>query len=143
MNLYPICFLIVPIAVYMWRTISTALGATSRPTCFTQYFWWIASLLPVGTNVHILGIAVFCWGVWKTRNRACFEKKYISSPLELICYMCAFLRYWAALQKENMKQVVEEGARCIQDFATKMQKTRSSRLQISEEGESMEQDGEA
>ena len=131
-----------PIAVYMWSTISTALGANSRPTCFTQYFWWIANLLPVGTNIHILGIAAFCWAIWKTRNRACFEKKYISSPLELICYMCAFLRYWAGLQKENGKQIVEEGARCIQDFATKMQKTKSPRLQIAKEGESMEEAGE-
>ena len=71
-----------------------------------------------------------------------FEKKYLSSPLELICYMCAFLRYWAGLQKENLKQVVEEGARCIQDFATKMQKARSPRLQIADEGEPMEQAGE-
>jgi uncharacterized membrane protein HdeD (DUF308 family) len=76
----------------MWSTISTVLGVFTRP-CFTQYFWWIAKILPVGSNLHIVGIAALCWAIWKTRNNACFKGKLISSLLGLICYMCAFLRY--------------------------------------------------
>jgi hypothetical protein len=25
-----------------------------------KYFWWIAKILPVGSNLHIVGIAAFC-----------------------------------------------------------------------------------
>jgi hypothetical protein len=105
-------------AAYMWSTISTVLGVFSRPSCFTQYFWWIAKILPVGSNLHIVGIAALCWAIWKTRNNACFEGKLISSPLGLICYMCAFLRYWAGLQNEKDKELLLEGASRLQRGAS-------------------------
>ena len=28
---------------------------------------------PFGTNLHVVVIAAFCWAIWKTRNRACFD----------------------------------------------------------------------
>jgi hypothetical protein len=77
----------------LWRLICEALlvlGVYNRPSWFTQYFWWIAKILPLGFNLHIVGIAALCWAVWKTRNKACFENKLISSPVSLICYMCFF-----------------------------------------------------
>lgn len=106
-----------PAAIYMWSVISTSLGAGTRPICFTQFFWWIASFLPIDTNIHVLGIAAFCWAIWKTRNNACFERKFLSSPVQLICYMCVFLRYWAGLQSAGNRQLVEEGAARIQEVA--------------------------
>jgi hypothetical protein len=101
-------------AVYMWSTISTFLGASTRPTCFTQYFWWITKFLQIGPNIHIVAIAAFCWAIWKTRNRACFVGKLISSPVELICYICAFIRYWAGLQGAGTKEDMMVGAVCLQ-----------------------------
>jgi hypothetical protein len=101
-------------AAYMWSTISTVLGVYSRPSCFTQYFWWISKILPVGFNFHVLGVAALCWAIWKTRNKACFEGKLISSPMSLICYMCSFLRYWAGLQTGDDKELLLEGASCLQ-----------------------------
>jgi hypothetical protein len=76
--------------------------------------------LPVGFNLHIVGIAAFCWAIWKTRNKACFENKLISSrkPNLLHTYMCAFLRYWAGLQEEKDKQILLEGADRLQRGAT-------------------------
>jgi hypothetical protein len=55
---------------YMWSTISTVLGVYTRPSCFTQYFWWIAKKFIVGFNRHIVGIAALCWAIWKSRNKA-------------------------------------------------------------------------
>ena len=76
---------------------------------------------PFGTNLHVVGIAAFCWAIWKTRNRACFEKRFISSPVELICYMCAFLCYWAGLQSGDAREVLTEGASRIQAVAMQEQ----------------------
>jgi hypothetical protein len=111
-------FFTCPMAAYMWSTISTVLGVFTRPFCFTQYFWWIAKNLPVGPNFHIVGITALCWAVWKIRNNACFEGKLISSPVGLICYMCAFLRYWAGLQGEKDKEMLLEGASRLQRGST-------------------------
>ncbi|KQK04674.2 hypothetical protein BRADI_2g15172v3 [Brachypodium distachyon] len=64
---------------------------------FTQYFWWISRYLPINRNLQVVGVAAICWALWKLRNRACFEKKLIRSPDEIVCYACAFLRHWAGL----------------------------------------------
>jgi hypothetical protein len=104
-------------AAYMWSIISTVLGVFTRPSCFTQY-WWIAKILPLGSNLHIVGIAALCWAIWKTRNNACFEGKLISSSVGLICFMCAFLQYWAGLQDEKDKELLLEGASHLQRGAT-------------------------
>jgi hypothetical protein len=74
--------------------------------------------LPVGFNLHIVGIAALCWAIWKTKNKACSENKLISSTVSLICYMCAFLCYWAGLQEEKDKQILLEGADRLQHGAT-------------------------
>jgi hypothetical protein len=107
-------FFTCPMAAYMWSTISTVLGFYSRPSCFTQYLWWIAKILPVGFNLHVVGIAALCWAIWKTRNKTCFEGKLISSPMSLICYMCSFLHYWAGLQKGNDNELLLEGETLLQ-----------------------------
>ena len=72
--------------------------------------------------MHVVGIADFCWAIWKARNRACFEKRFISSPVELICYMCAFLRYWAGLQVGEARGMIEDGSNKIQGVALRGQK---------------------
>ena len=95
-------------------------GAVNRPNCFSQYFVWISRLWPNGTNLHIVCVAALSWSLWKTRNRACFEGKLISSPVELICYMCAFLRYWVGLQKDQDKEVLTVGVSRLQQISTQI-----------------------
>jgi hypothetical protein len=88
----------------MWSTISSFLGASTRPFYFTQYFWWIPKFLPLGPNLHIVVVAAFCWSIWKTRNRSCFEGKLISSPVELITCVLFFgigQVYWVQASKRN------------------------------------------
>ena len=125
-----------PAAVFVWSAISTTLGVYSRPTCFTQYFWWIAKILPGRTHIHVICIAAMCWAIWKLRNRACFEGKLISSPVEMVCYMCVFMCHWAGLQKGEDKMMLEEGADCLQQAAlgaySAMERTRGPMLRIEE-----------
>ncbi|KQK14103.1 hypothetical protein BRADI_1g14325v3 [Brachypodium distachyon] len=75
-----------------------ALGLNSRPSCFTHYFWWHATYTNIGRNCQVIGLAAICWAIWKLRDRACFEKKLIRSPVETICLACSFLKYWPGLQ---------------------------------------------
>ncbi|PNT63107.1 hypothetical protein BRADI_4g11520v3, partial [Brachypodium distachyon] len=84
------------------------------PACFSQYFWWIAQQFPISRNLQIVGIAAICWALWKIQNRACFEQKLIRSPAEIICYACAFLRYWAGLQSGVDKTNLLAGVAALQ-----------------------------
>lgn len=73
----------------------------------------------LGINIHIVGIAAFCCALWRTRNKA--------SRIELICFMCIFLRHWAGLQNKADKQVLLEGASLIQNSAVRVhEETRTS-----------------
>ncbi|KQJ88017.1 hypothetical protein BRADI_4g14943v3 [Brachypodium distachyon] len=91
------------------------IGAQTRPACFSQYFRWITQHIPISRNLQIVGVAAICWALWKLRNRASFgEQKLIRSPSEIICYACAFLRYWADLQKEADKTNLLAGAAALQ-----------------------------
>ena len=63
-------FFTCPAAVFVWSSVSTALGDFVRSTCFTQYFWWIAKRFPFRTNLHVVCVASLCWAIWKLRNRA-------------------------------------------------------------------------
>jgi hypothetical protein len=116
----------------MWGTVSAFLGAKTRPFCFTQYFWWIPSLLPGGPNMHVVTVAALCWDIWKTRNRAFFGGKMIKSPVDMICYMCAFLRYWSGLQEPSVREDMVEGVQRPHRMALKMHELvrRNSTLRI-------------
>lgn len=39
------------------------------------------------------------------------------SPAEFICYACSFLRYWAGLQDDQDKKMLEHGADQLQRIA--------------------------
>lgn len=65
-----------------------------------------------------MGVAAICWAIWKLRNKACFEeKKLIRSPAEIVCYACAFLRYWAGLHMEVDRSNILAGAAAFQSEA--------------------------
>ena len=111
----------------MWSMVSLAFGAHSRPSNFSQYFCWVAKLLPRRTNLHVVLVAALCWALWKLRNRACFDLKLIKNPVEIICYACSFLKYWAGLQLGADKDDILAGANKLQSVASFIQSTSATK----------------
>ncbi|KQJ99350.1 hypothetical protein BRADI_3g42776v3 [Brachypodium distachyon] len=106
-----------------------------RPNCFSHYFRWLPDLVQLSTNVQIVGLAAVCWAIWKFRNDASFEHKLIKDPAELICRACAFLNYWAELQKDGNREVLLAGASNLQAKALDLRDGANGskrRLQIEE-----------
>jgi len=68
-------FFCCPVAKVIWGIIAMSLGANNIPTDIDQYKRWVNRWLPNGTSFHTLGLAAFCWAIWKRRNKACFDKK--------------------------------------------------------------------
>jgi hypothetical protein len=63
-KVYIIFFLFV-----LWLNICGVFSALEeRGRNFTQYFRWIGKALPGKTNLHVVGLAAFCWALWKLRN---------------------------------------------------------------------------
>lgn len=97
-------------AKYVWSTIGMAIGASDRPGSFTQFFWWFPQYVSASRNTQIAGLAAICWAIWKLRNRACFEKKLIKSPNELISFSAVFMNYWACLHNPSDAENIRAGA---------------------------------
>jgi hypothetical protein len=103
-------FFSCPAAKYVWSCVAKAIGASTRPRNFSQFFWWFPRHVPASRNVQILGVAAICWAIWKLRNRACFEGKLINSPIELIFYSTVFMNYWAGINLPADQEVIRQGA---------------------------------
>lgn len=71
-------------------------------------------------DVYTVGLAAICWAIWLARNRTTFERKWINSPFEIAFTACAFLKYWAGLQKPVMMEVVKKGAEMLKENAWQM-----------------------
>ncbi|PNT60803.1 hypothetical protein BRADI_5g05195v3 [Brachypodium distachyon] len=104
-------------AGYVWSIVSLIIGAQMRSNCFSQVFRWLPQHICVSTDVQVAGVAAICWAIWKSRNNACFENKWIKHPVDLICYTCVFLKYWAGLHKQADKEALLEGAAVLQRVA--------------------------
>jgi len=117
MNLYHIFFFECKLATYVWSLVAYVIGAGNRPTSFEQYWLWVHKYLQNKKYVYTVGLAAICWATWKSRNNACFERKLISSPTEIICLASSFLSYWAGLQKGSAKEELEIGAGAVKTAA--------------------------
>ncbi|XBH97563.1 hypothetical protein VPH35_127217 [Triticum aestivum] len=76
--------------------------------------------LPGFEKIYTVGLAAICWAIWLARNRATFERKWINSPFEIVFTACAFLIYWAGLQKPGMEEMVKKGAEMLKANSTQM-----------------------
>jgi hypothetical protein len=45
------------------------------------------------------------------------KKKKIRSPIEIICLASSIINYWAGLQKDEDKGILEEGAEALKNAA--------------------------
>jgi hypothetical protein len=106
-----------PLAKYVWRLSSWVIRADCRPTNVEQFWVWCEKYMPKSPSIHMVGLAASCWAIWQARYNACFEKKKTRSPTEIICSISSFLKYWADLQKEGGKAMLEAGAEVLKNAA--------------------------
>jgi hypothetical protein len=64
------------------------------------------------------GIAAVIWSILKTRNLACFEKKWPDEPYVVILKICYYINCWSLLQvKEDAKGRLEFCAKVLERVA--------------------------
>ena len=90
--------------------VALSFGTSSIPSSYDSFWPWIKQSLARGDHVFMLGLSAICWAIWRTRNAVIFEKKFIKHPCEIICSACAFMRFWAGLYPESMKEIIMAGA---------------------------------
>lgn len=93
----------------VWVCIAKFLGANDIHGCLEKCWQWLDTWLPHGKLVHVTGVAAICWSIWCARNKACFDKKIIKNPLEIICHAGALVKFWACLYQEMDMEAIEKG----------------------------------
>ena len=98
-----------PMASYVCSLTAHVFGISCRPTTFEQFWEWVSRFIPTGRKFHMVGLVAICWALWRARNNICFENKFVRSPTEVVCLVCSFLTYWAGLQKDDDRALLEAG----------------------------------
>uniref|UniRef100_A0A8I6WUD9 Reverse transcriptase zinc-binding domain-containing protein n=1 Tax=Hordeum vulgare subsp. vulgare TaxID=112509 RepID=A0A8I6WUD9_HORVV len=109
-----------PVARVVWRTVGAMFGTSYVPKSIWKVYAWLYAFLPGFSDVYTVGLAAICSAIWLARNRATFEKKWINTSFEIVFTTCAFLKYWAGLQKPVMMEVVKKGADMLKENAPHM-----------------------
>jgi hypothetical protein len=58
--------------------------------------------------------------MWKCRNKAVFDKKWVKHPAEIVIFACSLMLYWAGLFGVSMKAQMEEGVGTMLKIAYKL-----------------------
>uniref|UniRef100_A0A8I6Y2K0 Uncharacterized protein n=1 Tax=Hordeum vulgare subsp. vulgare TaxID=112509 RepID=A0A8I6Y2K0_HORVV len=96
------------------------LGTNCGPNSIWKFYAWIHAFLPGFSEIYAVGLTAICWAIWLARNRATFEKKWINTPFEIVFTACAFLKYWAGLQKPGMIEATKKGAEMLKENESEM-----------------------
>jgi hypothetical protein len=95
-------FFACPLARYVWNVISVSFGF-NRPFSNVQECVniWLQGLRGINRKLAAVVIAAVFWGIWKTRNLACFQKKWPDAPLSVIHRICYWIDWWSSLQVKD------------------------------------------
>uniref|UniRef100_A0A8I6WXF2 Reverse transcriptase zinc-binding domain-containing protein n=1 Tax=Hordeum vulgare subsp. vulgare TaxID=112509 RepID=A0A8I6WXF2_HORVV len=108
------------VARIVWRTVGAVFGTSYIPKTIWQVFSWLYAFLPGLCKIYTVDLAAVCWSICLARNQATFEKKWIKTPIEIAFTTCAFIDYWAGMQKPAMAENVKKGAQLLNKSAAQM-----------------------
>jgi hypothetical protein len=94
----------------------------SCPRNLWQSLAWFCAYLPNDMKYYTLLTIVICWSIWITRNKITFEGYKLKNPLVITFTLCAFLKYWACLYKEEDARKIREGAQVMANKASELAK---------------------
>lgn len=109
-----------PTAKVVWGIVAQLIGANNIPVNIGQFWRWIELCLPNCKYMHTFGLAAICWAIWKAWNKACFDKKLIKHPAEIICHACAFMNFWRGLHKVDLQAQIAEGLKILLSSACRI-----------------------
>lgn len=99
-------FFTCPTAKVVWIVIAKYIGVDDIPESLNQCWKWCEKWLPAGKKIHMWGVSVVCWAIWKAQNKACFEGVLIKNPIQIICHAGALMRFWTGLYADVEKMLI-------------------------------------
>ena len=86
------------LAKMIWQIVVCALDLPRAPVGVDDMLNGWLDAFPTNQKKLVLGgCAAICWTIWKTRNDACFNRKFPNDPAAVVYRLCALLNSWAIL----------------------------------------------
>jgi hypothetical protein len=107
----------------VWRIVYYATGLTPPRSIRHLFGSWLSNQSSKVRNLIWVGVAVFCWAIWRCRNDIIFHKIKVNSILQIIFGGTYWLRFWAQLQRsEQAKDTISLISRNLETTALEMKK---------------------
>lgn len=105
-----------PVARVVSRTVGAMLGTDCGPNSIWQFYAWIHAFLHDFNEIYTVGLTQFAgqcgWLVIVPLLR--------NTPFEIVFTACAFIQYWAGLQKPGMAEATKKDAEMLKKNASQM-----------------------
>ena len=102
------------VAKYVWNVSSCALDCNVMPGKLEELYDWILSFEGNGVRQVVeSGVASVLWGLWKIRNKACFQHVYPADPNSLVIIISQLLFSWSILQRKKLGKILCYGAKLL------------------------------
>jgi hypothetical protein len=66
------------------------------------------------------GISALCSAIWKAQNKACFQRKIIKNPIEILCHAGALMQRWTSLYAEVDRVMLVNGVNTMLKVAVEL-----------------------
>jgi hypothetical protein len=96
-------------AKLMWMTISFTFGIRRPANTFHLFGPWLRRFSKKQRNQVLIGVTVFCWALWLSRNEVVFQRSNFKSILQVMFRDTFWIRSWSILSKEEEWSILKEG----------------------------------
>lgn len=109
-----------PLARLIWSIICCAFEFKPASSSSHLFGDWLDAFGAKLKPLVITGVAAMIWAIWKTRNKACFDKKKLpNDPTDIIFLLCHWMDSWAILHKAEADQrKLQLGAQLIRQITS-------------------------
>ena len=108
-------------ARFLWNVICGTLGNPKLPLSFFDLCQnWIPSYSGKDRAIVSIGAAALIWTIWKTKNKSCFQRVFISNPINVIFTLCSLLDSWMILQRKGVQKMLREVSKRLSRVANEV-----------------------
>jgi hypothetical protein len=93
----------------MWSAISIIFGTTKPANTSYLFGPWFRSFTHKQRNLVLVGVAMFCWALWLSRNDVVFHESKSKSILQVMFKKTFWVWSWSILSREDDGRILKMG----------------------------------
>jgi hypothetical protein len=105
------------LAKFLWRVIQLTFGLSAPRNIEHVYGDWVQNMSNTNKRLLFVGLCAMFWSIWLSQNDIIFNKKSISSYMQVMFRTTYWTRTWASFQKEEGQVILQNACRLMETMA--------------------------